>query len=77
MAHIHNSFIFCQCLSDPDPLNKCEHKSKKALERKKISEEQLPCAYAATVTTTTYEILYEFKGCGEKRTESKEETKLD
>ena len=57
--------------------DKCEHKSKKTLEKKKIAEEQLPCAYAATITTTTYEIHYECKECGEKWTETKEETKFD
>ena len=50
---------------------------KKNLEKKKIDEEELPCAYAATVTTTTYEILYECKDCGEKWTETKEETKFN
>ena len=44
MAHIHHSIIFCQGLSDP--LNKWEHKSKKALGKKKIFEEQQLCAYA-------------------------------
>jgi hypothetical protein len=56
---------------------KCEDKSKKTLEKKKIDEEELPCAYAATVTTTTFEILYECNNCGEKWTETKEETKFD
>jgi len=55
----------------------CEHKSRKTLEKKKSAEEELPCAYAATVTTTTYEILYECKDCGKKWKETKEETKLD
>ena len=55
----------------------CEHKSKKTLEKKVINQEELPCAYAATVTTTTYEILYECKDCGEKWTETKEETKFN
>jgi hypothetical protein len=56
---------------------KCEHKSKKTLEKKVINQEELPCAYAATVTTTTYEIRYECKDCGQKWTETKEETKMD
>jgi len=56
---------------------KCEHKPKKILEKKIINQEELPCAYAATVTTTTYEISYECKDCGEKWTETKEETKFD
>jgi len=55
----------------------CEHKSKNILEKKMINQEQLPCAYAATVTTTTYEMLFECKDCGEKWTETKEETKFD
>jgi len=56
---------------------KCEHKSKKILEKKIINQEELPCAYAATVTTTTYEIVYECRDCGEKWTETEEETKFD
>lgn len=58
-------------------VEKCEHKSKKILEKKIINQEELPCAYAATVMTTTYEILYECKDCGKKWTETKEETKFD
>lgn len=54
-----------------------EHKSKKIPEKKMINQEQLPCAYAATATTTTYEMLCECKDCGEKWTETKEETKFD
>ena len=50
---------------------------KKTSRKEKIDEEELPCAYAATVTTTTYEILYECKDCGEKWTETKEETKFN
>jgi hypothetical protein len=42
-----------------------------------INQEELPFAYAATVPTTTYEIVYECKDCGERWTETKEETKLD
>ncbi len=56
---------------------KCEHKSKKVLEKKVINVEEVPCAYAATVTNTTYQMLYECKDCGEKWTETKEESKLD
>jgi len=58
-------------------VGKCEHKSKKVLEKKVVNVEEVPCAYAATVTTTTYQMLYECKDCGEKRTEAKEESKLD
>lgn len=56
---------------------KCGHKSKKTLEKKVINQEELPCAYAPTVTTTTYGIRYECKDCGEKWTETKEEIKMD
>jgi hypothetical protein len=56
---------------------KCEHKSKKMLEKKVIDVEELPAAYCATITKTTYQILYECKDCGEKWTETKEDTKFD
>jgi hypothetical protein len=56
---------------------KCEHKSKKMLEKKVTDVEELPAAYCATITKTTYQILYEYKDCGEKWTETKEETKFD
>jgi len=58
-------------------VGKCEHKSKKVLEKKVVNVEEVPCAYAATVTTTTYQMLYECKDCREKWTEAKEESKLD
>ncbi len=44
----------------------CEHRSRKMLEKKVLDEEELPCAYAATVTKTTYEMVFECKDCGEK-----------
>ena len=56
---------------------KCEHKSKKTLEKKVANVEEIPCAYAATITKTTYQMLYECKDCGEKWTETKDETKFD
>ena len=56
---------------------KCEHKSRKMLEKKVTDVEELPAAYCATITKTTYELLYECKDCGEKWTESKEDTKFD
>ncbi len=56
---------------------KREHKSKKLLEKKVTNVEEVPCAYAATVTNTTYQMLYECKDCGEKWTETKEESKLN
>jgi predicted SprT family Zn-dependent metalloprotease len=56
---------------------KCKHKSNKLLEKKVTNVEEVPCAYAATVTNTTYQMLYECKDCGEKWTETKEESKLN
>ncbi|HSB04363.1 MAG TPA: hypothetical protein VLK23_04155 [Thermodesulfobacteriota bacterium] len=56
---------------------RCEHKSRKMLERKVLDEEEIPCAYAATVTKTTYEMLFECRDCGEKWTETKEDTRFD
>jgi len=56
---------------------KCEHKSKRVLEKKVTNVEEVPCAYAATVTNTTYQMFYECKDCGEKWTETKEESKLN
>jgi hypothetical protein len=56
---------------------KCEHKSKKMLEKKVTDVEESPAAYCATITKTTYQILYECKDCGEKWTETKEDTKFD
>jgi len=54
----------------------CEHKSKKMIEKKVISVEDVPAAYAATITNTTYEMSYECKDCGEKWTETKVDTKF-
>jgi hypothetical protein len=56
---------------------KCEHKSKKVLEKKVLNSEEVPAAYAATITKTTYQMLYECKECGEKWSETKEEVKFD
>lgn len=55
----------------------CEHKSKKVVGKKVINVEEIPAAYAATVTQTTYEMSYECKDCGEKWTETKVDTKFD
>ncbi len=55
----------------------CEHKSKKMLEKKVTYQEEIPAAYAATGTNTTYPILFDCKDCGEKWSETKEETKFD
>jgi hypothetical protein len=54
----------------------CEHKSKRVTEKKVISVEDVPAAYAATITNTTYEISYECRDCGEKWTETKVDTKF-
>jgi len=56
---------------------KCEHKSRKMLQRKVLDEEEIPCDYAATVTKTTYEMVFECKECGEKWIETKEDTRFD
>lgn len=56
---------------------KCEHTSKKTLEKKVVDVEELPGAYCATVTKTTYEMIYECKECGERLTETKTETKFE
>lgn len=55
----------------------CEHKSKKVMQKKTISVEEIPGAYCATITKTTYEITYECKECGERWTETKEESKFE
>ena len=55
---------------------KCEHPSKKMISKKVLEEEELPCAYAATVTKTTYEMVFECKACGETWTETEEDTKF-
>ena len=56
---------------------KCEHKSKKTLEKKVLNVEEIPAAYAATVTKTTYQMTFECKDCGEKWTETTEDVKFD
>ena len=56
---------------------RCEHKSKKMLEKKVIDVEELPAAYCATITKTTYQLDYECKDCGEKWTETKEDIKSE
>ncbi len=55
---------------------KSEHKSEKLLEKNVTNVEEAPCTYAATVNTT-HPIPYERKDCGEKWTETKEESKLN
>ena len=55
----------------------CEHKSKKVIQKKTISTEEIPAAYCATITQTTYEITYECKDCGNQWTETKEESKFE
>ena len=56
---------------------KYEHKSTKSVEKKVLDVEELPAAYCATITKTTYQILFEYKDCGEKWTETKEDTKFE
>ncbi len=51
----------------------CEHKSKKIRKKVKVSEEEVPCAYAATQTKTVFQVTYECDDCGESWTEEKEE----
>jgi hypothetical protein len=58
-------------------VEKCDHKFKKVLEKKVINLEEVPAAYCATLTKTTYQMLYECKDCGEKWTETKVDTKFD
>ncbi len=55
----------------------CEHKSKKVIEKKVLSSEEVPAAYAATITKTVYEMHYQCKDCGYKWSEEKEEVKFD
>ncbi len=55
----------------------CEHKSKKVVEKKILSQEEVPAAYAATITKTVYQFTYECKECGQKFSETKEEVKFD
>jgi len=45
---------------------KCEHKSKKMVEKKVMAVEELPAAHCATITKTTYQILFDCKDCGRK-----------
>jgi len=54
----------------------CEHKLKRVIEKKVINVEDVPAAYAATITNTTHEISYECKDCEEKWTETKVDTKF-
>jgi hypothetical protein len=56
---------------------KCETPNKKMMSKKTVSVEEEPGAYCAMVTTTTYEITYQCKDCGEQWTESKVESKFE
>jgi hypothetical protein len=53
----------------------CEHKSKRVQKKVKLSEEEIPCAYAATQTRIVFQVTYECDNCGEVWTEEKEEWK--
>jgi len=55
----------------------CEHKSKKVIQKKIINTEEIPGAYCATITQTTYEITYQCKECAHQWTETKEESKFE
>lgn len=55
----------------------CECTNKKVLKKKAINTEEIPGAYCANITKTTYEITYECKDCGRQWTETKEETKFE
>jgi hypothetical protein len=51
----------------------CEHRSKRVQEKVKVSEEEVPCAYAATQTRIVFQVRYQCQDCGEIWTEEKEE----
>ncbi len=51
----------------------CDHRSKKVQEKIKVSEEEIPCAYAATQTRLVFRVTYKCDDCGETWTEEKEE----
>jgi hypothetical protein len=51
----------------------CEHGSKRIREKVKVSEEEIPCAYAATQTRVVYRVTYHCEECRETWTEEKEE----
>ena len=53
----------------------CEHKSKKVQKKVKVSEEEIPCAYAATQTKIVLQVTYRCDDCGEAWAEEKEEWK--
>jgi hypothetical protein len=51
----------------------CEHRSKRIKEKVKVSEEEIPCAYAATQTRIVYRVTYQCNDCGDTWTDEKEE----
>jgi len=51
----------------------CEHRSKRIQGKVKVSEEEIPCAYAATQTRTVFRVTYLCDECGETWMEEKEE----
>lgn len=51
----------------------CEHESKRVQEKVKVSEEEVPCAYAATQTRTVFRVTYRCNDCGKIWTEEREE----
>lgn len=55
----------------------CANPSKKVLSKKPVSVEEIPGAYCATITNTTYEITYACKECGQQWKETKVESKFE
>ena len=53
----------------------CEHRSKKIQKKVKVSEEEIPCAYAATQTRVVFQVTYQCDDCGKTWTEEEEEWK--
>jgi transposase-like protein len=53
----------------------CEHQSKRVEKKIKVSEDEIPCAYAATQTRIVFRVTYRCQDCGETWTEEREEWK--
>lgn len=51
----------------------CRHESKRVQKKVKVSEEEIPCAYAATQTKVVFQVTYHCDDCGETWTEEREE----
>lgn len=50
----------------------CDHKSKRVQKKVKVSEEEIPCAYAATQTRVVLRMTHKCDDCDETWTEEKE-----